>query len=337
MKKYYFSFMAILLPAVIYAQPNLTNLENYSPGMQMKFKEADATGKTAGSAGANQTWTFTSLQVLDSFTQKTTATSNTQYAGQFPGSNICLIKSDGSYEFYNETSTQNNMLGMADSANALLMAYTDPVLRAKRPFTFGNAATDIYTLNAPNRFGTGNTTITADGYGTLQLPNGSYSNVLRVKITIHEMDTILFGPAAFNSDLQSVQFKWYDANHKSPLLVWDSTHLHTTASDTTTKSIYYLQSETPTGILHPDIQRISFTAGIHNGNLLLKGEFDHDKQYDFVLQAMNGQTVYSNSFKTNSNNWVALLNRDLAAGIYSVTITQQDNMQNQGSIKLYKD
>jgi hypothetical protein len=83
------------------------------------------------------------------------------------------------------------------------------------PVNYGDHLTDVFsgehqTIAGPVNF-SGNTTVDVDAFGTLILPGGSYSDVLR----IHQHDTIVvFGqPIAFDT------YYFYAASLRYPLLV----------------------------------------------------------------------------------------------------------------------
>lgn len=66
------------------------------------------------------------------------------------------------------------------------MVYSNPVLKMKYPFSYGDQFTDnfkgvaLFNKDYKIEF-TGDNTVTADAYGTLILPNLILDNVMRVK------------------------------------------------------------------------------------------------------------------------------------------------------------
>lgn len=82
------------------------------------------------------------------------------------------------------------------------------MLNAKRPLNYGTVVTNTFTLSGSQALGI--ITLDPDGYGTLILPNGTYNNVLRVKITqVHPWFTYTV-------------HVWFDGNKKSALLKIDN-------------------------------------------------------------------------------------------------------------------
>lgn len=99
----------------------------------------------------------------------------------------------------------------------------------KRPITYMDTYTDTYTTHYTaagfDFSGTGHCTITADGYGKLILPNGTYNNVLRLRIVETQQDTIIqFGTTV---NVTTTIHVWFDGVHTSALLKLDSTHAST--------------------------------------------------------------------------------------------------------------
>lgn len=61
MKKRFTLLMLAIIPRIIWAQPIITNAEDFTIGTVLKFQKCNPTSVSAGSAGANQTWDFSTL------------------------------------------------------------------------------------------------------------------------------------------------------------------------------------------------------------------------------------------------------------------------------------
>ena len=78
--------------------------------------------------------------------------------------------------------------------------------------------------------------IKADGYGTLTLPNGTFNNVLRVKMHQVEWDTLIqFGSI---TKFETFTYLWFDVQHSAALLKVNYVH-----SDIQSKSVSYLVNQ----------------------------------------------------------------------------------------------
>jgi hypothetical protein len=168
-----------------------------------------------GSAGANQTWTMTTISsnptyILNENTSVVTVAS-TPYAAQFSGSNISMTNDNVSYVYINQNSTTMTTQGGAGDLLLLgntIVAPLNPDLKLHNfPRTYNSTFTDNYatdiTINGSvisplvsqvryKRVAT--VTDVTDGWGSITTPNGTYNDVLRVKRTDHGKDTIWILP-----------------------------------------------------------------------------------------------------------------------------------------------
>ena len=92
------------------------------------------------------------------------------------------------------------------------MSFSNPEDFLRFPFTFGNTYTDPWAVNFVNGgytfYRTGNTTITADAYGTLITAAGTFNNVTRVHMVQVYQDSTFFGTPyiiTYNND----EYFWY--------------------------------------------------------------------------------------------------------------------------------
>ena len=178
-----FSICLLVLHLSSQAQPTLTLANSVVPaGETQTFQLVEAELLNQGAAGANVTWNFSNLTLSGVSTQEVTVgASGTPYAAQFPNADIA-IEAEGSYVYFDVTSSNYTLLGIASAD--ITSIYSNPETVFVFPFTYGdNHEDDFYATgslggNTQYRFGT--TTVTADGYGTLILPSGTYTNVLRI-------------------------------------------------------------------------------------------------------------------------------------------------------------
>lgn len=227
------------------------------------------------------------------------------------------------------------LLGIADSFNNITVTYPDNVLRLRTPFTYLDSTGDDYTVNYGNVSGAGHAAIKADGYGSLQLPGASYSNVLRIRTTYDEMDTTVAGPAFFVTHLQGFKYEWYDDLHRSPLLTWDSTSVTSQGGSSENKSVFYLASENTTGITHVGGQTLQLIASFHHNLLNVNGHFIKGREYFVQLYDISGKYIFSVAFVATSNNWETAIDNALSECLYVLSI--KDQQGNMGVAKLHGD
>ncbi len=209
MKKQLLILSALAINLITFAQPTLTS-SNSNPVIGDIFTIRGADWISEGSSGANQTWNFTSVTTTTIVKTYTCQNVNPGNTSTFPNANL------------EEGSTQNSTL-FKTSSNALqyygmvngfgVINCSDPEDQMRYPFTMGDSYTDNfngYNISGSNNFfHKGKTTVTADGYGTLILPTGTYSNVLRVHILQISKDST----ASYEENYIYDQYQWYAPNY----------------------------------------------------------------------------------------------------------------------------
>lgn len=234
---FFAAVVAVVFAGSAIAQPTLTNAVFPKAGLTLTFLTADSTTVSAGSAGANVTWNFSTLKV-DTSTSVVPETyisaSSTPFAAEFPGANIAqkLVDPDSSgggqaaYNYLAISNTQVNYLGLA-SPTAVLK-YDDPELILQAPLTFNGTFADQYAYSLDfggiQAFNQGKTDSKYDGYGTLILPNATLNNVIRLKtIDISVDSSNLFGFISINYDTAEL-YLWFLPNLSGPLMTYNRSY-----------------------------------------------------------------------------------------------------------------
>lgn len=212
----------------IFAQITITNAENFSIGTTLIFQNCETKNVSLpNKAGKNLTWDFSKLkkQENDTIIEKMVLPKFTDYEKKFPEANMVEKYSDGKLVFLIKNETENKLLGFIDENDKIEIQYTDPMIFAKRPITFGDTITDKFKTQFNTRGmdfnGDGSISIIADSYGKLILPNKTYENVLRIKIVQKTINEIV----QYNSKsiTQTTTYVWFDKFHTSALLKMDKT------------------------------------------------------------------------------------------------------------------
>lgn len=186
------------------------------PGDIFTSFNADTTGVSPQNAGAGQNWNFSGLNVLTSQTVFTyVQPSSTPYFASFPSATVAFTTGN-LYSYIKAGPLEYSIIGI--SSNMYTMNYTDPDVLYSFPFSFGNNFTDSlagsYLLSGNNYVRKGTRTVTADGWGTLILPSGTYNNTLRVKCIQDFIDSSAMGV----SHIYNTTYLWYDGINKTPML-----------------------------------------------------------------------------------------------------------------------
>ena len=191
------------LPVCVNAQTlSFTDLPSVGSGWIM----GDDTlyNQTIPSGGTGQIWDYSSL--INSFpdTLGFIAVSGTPYTASFPTSNLAgLDLSTTTYSYFTADNTGLYVDGIANSTSTF--AFNPHRLYFPVPFAYGNTRSTFSRIqvdtvlqgNNLRIISRTNSTFEADGTGTLILPSGTYTNVLRIKETDLTYDSVLVNVAGF--------------------------------------------------------------------------------------------------------------------------------------------
>lgn len=218
MKKLFILFVIFISSDLFSQGVTLTSSNNPSVGETQKSVDCDTTGISQGNAGANQTWNYPSLIRTDSIYISWVAPGSTPYAAQFPTSNIASSIDTANYQFF--TSSASNLIVNGTGGPFLIVPYSDPQTFLQYPFSYNSTFSDnfaaSYFASGITVTRTGNTTVTGDAWGTINLPFGSFSNALRVKYIINTKDSSFVGiPLVVNTSVTS--YVWFVPGKKFPV------------------------------------------------------------------------------------------------------------------------
>lgn len=202
------------------AQPTLT-----AANTNMVIGEINGTTSynwvSQGTSGANQTWNFGSITTNTAgFNQTYTVTTvPASITTQFPNANA-ILKSTYGGNVYKTSSTVLQLYGIYDAMSPNnSVANQNPQDMVRYPFTYSNSFTDTYSgtqgPTGAQQVSKGTSTITADGYGTLTLPGGTFSNVLRVYVHTVGKDS---SSAVNQTNLIKDEYWWFLPNNHYPIL-----------------------------------------------------------------------------------------------------------------------
>lgn len=156
--------------------------------------------------------------------------------------NVAYNNSGGSnYGYYKASSTAYQSYG---SSSSVVISNSDPEDYLHFPFTYNNTYSDPWAATFSNGgytfYRTGHTVVTADAYGTLITPTGTYTNVTRVYMhEIYQDSTNIGTPYVITYDNQ--EYLWYKDGTHAPLA---ATFSFTSSVGSNTQSSFYLSSFT---------------------------------------------------------------------------------------------
>ncbi|MCD6062955.1 MAG: hypothetical protein K0R82_866 [Flavipsychrobacter sp.] len=341
MKQYVYSLL-LVLPLAATAQPVLQVVQDYKVGTTIKYRKCSPVAPGANGAGIN--WNFTSLTALGGM--DTLTVSYLAAGSAHAGANILEKTSDSVSHYMTISGTTNHTVAYADSSAAGMNAssvFTNTALSMQRPLSFGMNVTDTFSSTlmllsftlANSGINTRNISVT--GHGTLDLPNGSYNDVLKVRVEHKQTNT--FVPYLVN--LNMVSYMWFDAQHKAPLLQIDSIMVSGSPSppvpNTTRNNTSYLIKETyPQNVNNVYGSQLDFNAFINGSSLTLEASLPANRDYRLSVTNLAGQTVYQAGFRSTTKLQQFNLGNDLPSGMYLITVHEKENISNTGTIKIVK-
>ncbi len=229
--------MALLNIQVLAQIPVLTSATTNPTAGEVYYRyTCDTTGVTDLGTGAGHTWNYSGLTVSTTASSDTctrftyAACSSTPYCGDYTSATLAdeevgflsgSTATDTVYSYYIFNSTQYSELGTESYSGITQLSSSEVLLNF--PFTYNTIQTNAFHI-LDEGYGvdtiTGNIadSIIGDGYGTLILPSGTYTNVLRIHLLNHALDTVhFFGMTAYDT-LYSEAFLWFVAGFHMPLL-----------------------------------------------------------------------------------------------------------------------
>ncbi len=216
MQKKLLPFALLLISATAIAQPTLTSSSNPVNGSSFTYFICDSVGP--GASGPNVTWNFSALNSTSNLVQ---TYKNCPFAecDTFAGSNMTNANDTSAGGYYIANANKFAWNGEHVTGGPRFK-YTDERDIRRYPFTMNNTYTDTH-LSTFSSVGypwqrRGEVTVTADAYGTLQLPNYTHTNVLRLHYVDFMADSALAFP--MSSDYIRDVYEWWVPGQKEYLL-----------------------------------------------------------------------------------------------------------------------
>jgi hypothetical protein len=296
----------------LHSQAQQTITGTTAVGYSVTFAAATpATASTVpvSTTGANVTWNCSGLATANQvFTLNISNPSNQPYFSDYPSSNWNLNASVSTMTLVNDffilTADSLVKLGGHVAGNSYEI-YNNPQLEFKFPFNFNDVVINTYAKTSYNANGsvsstqTGSVTLSYEGYGTLILPVGTFTNVAMLK----RVRTNSIGPT-------TTSYSWVMYPSGERLLEYD-----------TNGSIKanYIYSLSPNGIaelsladnnlLYPSISNGLFTVKTKGGF----NSLEVTDSYGKIIKSLS---------KTSEENVAVEI---AGSGIYFVRVVNSDN------------
>jgi hypothetical protein len=232
MNKYLFLLLLVLGCCSTFAQPVFTSADN--PHAGDVFTYYNCVVSSPGIAGADVTWDFSAATVSSSYQGEYDVCSSSPDCATFPGSNMVLkYPSLNTEKFLIIDSNRYANNGLQLPAGNYVYSKAFDYIRY--PFHYGDTYTDslaaTFTYNGIPYFERGHFTNTYDGWGTLKLPTGTFTNVLRMRLVQVYSYSDLSGTTISLDSI--VQYTWQAPGYHEYLFSFSKTYKNAALAYTT--------------------------------------------------------------------------------------------------------
>ena len=217
----------LALVSGIFCQPEITSINMPSDGEHYPIAIIDTDATNVGDAGMNIDWDFSGLIEAEEQAFDFMNPGGTIFGYRYPDATIAGYGWNNSYSYYEVGADMLSVHGHAivldllDPTDTSFVDFDNPESVINLPFTYNDSFNDDFdgesiALGFTQAF-TGTTSVEVDGYGTLTLPNATYSNVIRIHVNrVQEND---FGP-----DQTKEQHFWMSEDFKFWLLFMETSN-----------------------------------------------------------------------------------------------------------------
>lgn len=316
---------SLLLPFQTQAQGTLSGTTvAVQMGKQLTTYGVDATALVQGDSGANAFWDFSTVVANDTVNKTIVDPADTPYAVYFEEANLCFENSNGKYFYYGLENNKYEYHGNYDGTKIIWGDLEDHALLLEYPYSFGDAHEDDYTnqfvQNGFTTYRKGTMKIEADAYGDIQLPYGTVSGVVRVRIEETATDSLAFNIG--NTSFSSITYIWYKSGlfHNVFFL-----NYYTTGGITYNSAAYLDQMTTSVNPFSNTAPKTLVYPNPAQGHTTLDFTLATADKVVFKLSDLSGKTVHESTGEFAAGQHQHQLNlQDLAPGTYLLQATQSE-------------
>ncbi len=217
MKSRIVASLLLFLPVVLVAQNTLT-YQNNSLRICDSNTYREIEFSDPGLAGSGQIWDFSTIKNSGKSVVSSIQCAELPKVKGFNAYGLTL--DENGYE-YMMSSTEKELVeqGYLNADQKLILSYSDPLIKMKYPFTYGDQFSDHFSgvawYNGTSAIDMmGDIFVVADGSGKLILPDKVFENVLRVKSVKKGLQVNICGA----NDFTITKYSWYSPGYRYPVL-----------------------------------------------------------------------------------------------------------------------
>lgn len=221
MVKYFGFFWCLFMGmGLLYAQKPYLNIQDYQKSVKISFHNLKVDTLVPGDSGRDVFWDFSDLEEEGRPSSSQILSPDSLANTEFPNTNYIQKYANGSFMAYSREGGRTYLLGYFDPNSGAKIEYTLPLLMSKRPLSFGDIISSDYNVvfsHGENSFTSkGKVILESDGHGILRLPHNIFYDVLRIRLTQLQEDSI----SRFDTinSVKTTTYFWYDRKNDSPLL-----------------------------------------------------------------------------------------------------------------------
>ena len=200
------------------AQPTLTaSTTNPVAGESFSQSACGVSSFTMGGSGAAVTWDLSGLTPISTDTLVYLGCAASGLCDSFAGASLASL-GGSNMQFYSTDASSFALTGVNIPGGNVY--YSTPRKKIIYPATYNITALEPYAFSRPgfDSYGYGTDSITVDAYGTLILPTGTFTNVLRVHTISISIDSNIVSGTTYVDTFRTDVYSWYTPGTHSPLL-----------------------------------------------------------------------------------------------------------------------
>lgn len=277
------------------AQPTLTAATSVpTAGLSTVYNQNETF--LAGSAGTNQSWDFSGQTFSNVSTITYESCNSTNNCSSFPGTTI-VGNQNGSYVYYAANASAYSLNGVASGGQNIPYSNAQDLYRF--PCSYGNTYTDSWATTISSSgvvfYRTGIDSVTADAWGTLITPAGTFNNTLRVKRISTYQDSANIQGTTFLITYKQTLYTWNDATHQDVLYSTYTLESNTLGNiQTDNSSTYTTQSGGTTTAIH-SIANASFNWSVSpnpaTDNITLSFDLKDKTEIEVMITDLSGRVI----------------------------------------------
>ena len=326
-----FTFFFALIGLGLSAQVTLDYAKMPIPGDQQFYQFSDTTGFSPGGAGTGQIWNYAghpdSSNALTIVYSDLPSTPHNATMG--PISNVAMSDGLGNWYFFDSQPAAFTQKGdLTQFSTNAPAPFSMGAVKFNFPFGFNSTNHDTVRSTYNTQVGPvqrwGYLTVTGDATGTLTLPTGVvYNNALRIRYEYFYKDSAnVFGFPVLSYAFV-VQYEWYAASKKLPVMVYKDAVFNVNNSDNFVKNVYYESIPVGLGGTDENISALSLYPNPTTGNSSIQFSLKQTGSVSIDILDISGRKVAglpADIFQAG-NTSIQLPVGDLPAGMYMVRLT----------------